>query len=186
MDSFQGLDWGTYVYFRYQANHAPLLTVLMEIGDGLGTLWGVAALTLLAVAASRFWGSARKAGVVLAATVSAFILVEGIQRALPRSRPPDAQNYLGADGMSSSYPSRAVFLTACAALLAAYALEPLCKKPLALVGLYALAGIAIIWVTVSQLWLGLHFLTDVLAALAGGIGTALLGRLAAERIPNST
>ena len=41
------------------------------------------------------------------------------------------------------------------------------------------AALGIVFVCVSELWLGLHFVTDVLAGLAGGIGLGLLARWAA-------
>jgi undecaprenyl-diphosphatase len=179
MDLFEGLDWGTYYFFRFQANSAPHLQGLMQIGDLIGSYLGAVVLLPLAVAATRQSGRWRMALVVVAAFFFGGMLVEGTKVATQRPRPLDAQNILGTPEMSSSFPSRAVFLAAFAWLILAAALERRTTRKSFRIAIYLAAAPGIVFVCVSELWLGLHFVTDVLAGLAGGIGLALVARWAA-------
>jgi undecaprenyl-diphosphatase len=175
MDLFEGLDWGTYYFFRFQANRLPDLNSLMQVGDWIGSYLGVAILLAASVAITP---RRRMALVVVITFLLGSLLVEGVKVATQRPRPPDAQNILGALELSS-FPSRAVFLAAFAWLILAMAVERRTERSGYRIAVYACAGLGIVFVCVSELWLGLHFVTDVLAGLAGGIGLALVARWAA-------
>jgi undecaprenyl-diphosphatase len=179
MDLFRGLDWGTYNTFQFMAKHSPGLQSYMEAGDWLGSYVGVAillALTVLVFVRQKQW---RAALAIVATFVLGIILVEGVKLATHRPRPPDAQNILASAEFSPSFPSRAVFLAAFAWLMLATALERWTRNKKYRIAIYVVAALGIVFVCVSVLWLGLHFLTDVLAGLAGGLGLALVARWAA-------
>jgi undecaprenyl-diphosphatase len=178
MDLFEGLDWGTYYFFRFQANSAPGWHDLMRIGDWLGSYLGAALVLAGAVVVTRRPGRWRTALVVVSAFLFGGMLVEGLKLATQRPRPPDAQNMLATTEPSPSFPSRAVFLAAFAWFMLGSAFERRAPSTSLRVAMYLAATLSIVFVCVSQLWLGLHFVTDVLAALAGGIGLALLARWA--------
>jgi undecaprenyl-diphosphatase len=176
---FEGLDWGTYYFFRFQANRAPALHDLMRVGDWLGSYLGAALILVAAVAITPHPGKWRMALVIVPAFLFAPLLVEGAKRATRRPRPPDAQNILGAIETSPSFPSRAVFLSAFAWIMLSSGLERRTPRTGYGLAIRAAAGLGIVFVCVSELWLGLHFVTDVLAGLAGGVGLGLSARWAA-------
>jgi undecaprenyl-diphosphatase len=179
MDLFEGLDWGTYYFFRFQANHAPdWVNRLMRVGDLIGSYFGVAVLLTFAVAAAPSRWRRRTAFAALAGFLFAGLLIEGVKLATGRLRPPDAQNVFGTAEMSPSFPSRAVFLAGFAWMMLAFPLERR-VAPQPRVAFYVVAALGIVFVCVSELWLGLHFVTDVLAGLAGGTGLAMTARWAA-------
>ncbi len=173
MHLFDGLDWGTYYFFRFQANHLPALGDLMRAGPWLGSYLALALLAALTVAitpARRRW---RTALVVLAATLLGVVLVEGLKLVTDRPPPPDAQATLGSAGLSSSFPSQAVFMAAFGWAILGHALAQRTSRRWPGLGAYVGAALAIVFVCVSELWLGLHFVTDVIAGLTGGLALAL-------------
>jgi undecaprenyl-diphosphatase len=179
MDPFERLDWATYYFFRFQANRAPFLHDVITLGDWLGGYAAIALVTAVAVAVALVGSRWRLAGAIVMALVFGVLLVEGTRLATQRPRPPDAQNFLPGAAASPGFPSRGVFLAAVAWLLLAVALERPSWRRGKRVGVYAGAALLIVCVCLSQLLLGLHFLTDVLAGLAGGVGLALLARAVA-------
>lgn len=178
MDMFDGLDWGTYYFFRFQANHAPALQTFMQLGSWVGSTIGVVIVLVLATAMTPLPWRRRVALVLLVSFLIGGVLVEGVKAVTQRPRPPDAQNILGGAELSSSFPNRAVFLAAFGWLMLAQALERRTMSHRLRVGIYVAAALLIIFVCVSELWLGLGFVTDVLAALAGGIALAGTARWA--------
>jgi undecaprenyl-diphosphatase len=180
MDLFNGMDWGAYNSFRYAANRLPEVNDLMRLISGLGSL---AVNLVVLVSAVLIMPQSRRTrlacAVVMTFLLGAFIN-EGVNGLTHRSRPSDAENVLRADAMYSSFPSRGVMMAAFAWLMLALALERRFARRAIRVMIYAVAALAIVLVCVSQLWLGLHWVSDVLAGLAGGLGLALIGRWAAE------
>src|SRR5262245_24209811 len=110
MDLFEGLDWGTYYFFRFHANSAPGLYELMRIGNWLGGYLAAAFILALAVVVMPRQGRWRMALVTVAAFLIGAMLVEGVKRIAPRQRPPDAENTLGTVALASGFPSRHVYL----------------------------------------------------------------------------
>ena len=180
MDLFNGMDWGAYNSFRYAANRLPELTEGMRWGSGLGSYTAVGVVLVLGVVFSPQAAHMRMAGAVIVTSLLGYVIIKGATSLTQRPRPADAENILGAGAAYTSFPSRGVFLAAFAWLMLALAFEGRLKNRAARVGVYALAAAAIVVVCVSQLWLGLHWVTDVLAGLAGGVGLALLGRWGAQ------
>ncbi len=169
MDFLEGrLDWAAYSTFQFFAKGAPELTGIMRVGDLLGSYFAVGVILVIAVMlAPRPWRW-RTALALVSGFLLGAMLVEGTKVATDRPRPPDAQNTLGIEGMSPSFPSRPVFLSAFALNLLAYSLERRTHHRGLRVAIYTGATLAIIFVCLSELWLGLSFVTDVLAGLAGG------------------
>jgi undecaprenyl-diphosphatase len=179
MDPFEGLDWGTYYFFRFQANRAPDLQGLMQFGEWLGSYVATALVLAAAIVATPRTDRWRTAAALVIAFFVGAMLIEGLRLVIPRQRPPDAQNVLETSEMLAGFPSRAAFLTAFAWLVLAAALGRWNGGKAFRVAMNVAAAAVIVFVCLSQLWLGLHFVTDVLAGLAGGIGLALLASWAA-------
>jgi undecaprenyl-diphosphatase len=177
MQLLEGLNWGTYYFFRFEANRARALQDFMLAGDWLGSYLGVALVLTLALICTPGAQRPRAFLVASAGFLFAALLVEGLKAAIDRSRPPDAEKILGAN-MSSSFPCRAVLFAAFALIMLARALEHWTPGRVQRAAVYAAAGLGVVLVCVSELWLGLHWLTDVLAGLSGGIALALVGRWA--------
>jgi undecaprenyl-diphosphatase len=179
MDWSRQMDEGAYAFFHHQAKTAAFLNPLMEAGDWIGSYLGAAILLLAALALTPRPWRPRLALAVLAAFLAGAALVEGVKLAVARPRPADAEDVLGAAALSPSFPSRAVFLAAFACMILAIALERGARRPGCRFVIRLTAGLVVVFVCVSQLWLSLHFVTDVLAGLAGGLGLALAARWAA-------
>lgn len=177
-----GLDWGTYAFFRHLGkDRLPNLESIMWDGQVAGSPWLLApvlliTLALLWLAGQRLAGQRRTAAAALAALLVGVLLGEGVKLATQRTRPPDAQNYVEAEQMTGSYPSSSVLLVTLVGLLFGMSLEGLSNNRLARVAIYTGVSLWIIWLSLSQLWLGLHFLTDVVAGMIGGAGLAFLVR----------
>ena len=176
MDLFNGMDWGAYNTFRYSANRMPELTRLLELVSWLGTYAAGGVLLLLAVTCTRQPRRLRMAWVAGLTFLIGFIIIEGTNRVTLRARPADAEDLVGRGAMLSSFPSRGAFLAAFAWPMLALALERSLARRSLRIAIHVLAALAVGLVCFSQLWLGLNWVSDVLAGLAGGAGLALIGR----------
>jgi membrane-associated phospholipid phosphatase len=111
-------------------------------------------------------GKRRSALVALVSFASAFILIDAVRFVVPRRRPEDAENWLGPHAMLGSYPSAGVFLFMLAMILISFAAWDLARPWMR--GAYVLiAALLTGWVCLSQFFLAIHFLTDVLGGIAG-------------------
>jgi len=185
MQGLPGLDYGTYYFFSHQFKPDSLLFSLFQSLRFLGNYWmvgGVAlAAVLVALKARRFR---------LAISIAAFFVVavgigEGLNLATQRPRPNEARHLIAAQNMASSFPSRSVLMSTYSWLALALALESTTIRKRLRYGLSALAVVAVLVVCMTQLVLTLHFLTDVLAGLAGGAALALLAKHFAARAQGS-
>src|SRR5688500_15135452 len=117
-----GLDHGTYYFFRFQARQAPALEPLMVAGgEYFACPWTMSAVAVVVLGLLLFQG--RKGTALIAAGVLAVAaaILAGLPLVLWRRRQEDAQNYL--THMTSSYPSRGVFLVMLVGILLGLALE---------------------------------------------------------------
>jgi hypothetical protein len=178
----QGMDNGGYYFFRHKAQHYPDLVPVMQVGDAVGSLVLIVVLAVLAVLLFLARGQARAAGVSAAFFVLGVVLVEAVRHLLPGRRPEDAQNYLDAEEMLHGFPARSVFLFTVAGILFLYAIGPALTGRLQRGLMTACVVVLVLWVCMSQLFLGLQFVTDVMAGLAGGVA---LGLLAGRFLPPS-
>src|SRR5437879_505668 len=106
MELLEGLDWGTYYFFRFQANAAPRFAQLMQIGSWCDSYLACALMLALALAVTPPAARRRMALVVGLTFLFGGILIESVKLAAQRPRPPDAQNFLDNAAMSTGFPSR--------------------------------------------------------------------------------
>lgn len=178
MEAIDGMvDWGAYYFFRYRANQVPSLDPIMHGGYLLGEM---APFLGLIAAFLFFWSLGQNAGwKVMLYLLIAIVLAVGIAQLTNRQRPPDAQKFLGAGALSPSFPCRPVLVSAFAWFLIAAGLEFQGYRW----WVYIPAGLAIVFVCFSHLWLGLCLVTDVVAGLCAGLALALTARWTAFKAP---
>jgi membrane-associated phospholipid phosphatase len=167
MDAIEALDWGSYAFFTFRARAYPEIMPVMEAGYHLGTYLGVSVPVLLALAAFVFLGKRRAALVTLISFAVAVGVVQSIQFLVPRRRPEDAQSWLGKENMEGSYPSGGVLLFMLGVLLLSFAVWQLTPRVLLRLMYLTLVTTLTVWLCLSQLFLSIHFLTDILGAVAG-------------------
>jgi membrane-associated phospholipid phosphatase len=168
-----------YYAFTVLVDHSPSLRRFMLVGDELA---GYVTLALMIITLALLLRQGRKPGafIVVAAFVAALAVVEALRMTVPADRPTVAAKLVGEDEMQRSFPARAVFLFTLAAMLLLWAAWPALRRWPARLSVTAIFTVLTLWVAISQLMLGLHFVTDVAAGLFGGLALALLAtRLAA-------
>ncbi len=183
MDAIESLDWGTYSHFRFTGQQLPQIVPWMRNNlHPLGSYVSVGFLLLIAILLLLGQQRRRAAVVALATFVAAFALIELTQFVVPRRRPPDAQNFLGPNAMQGSYPSSSVFLFMLVMILLGFAMWAMLRGPW-LRGAYVFAaGVLTVGVCLSQFFLCVHFVTDVIGAF---VGAGLFGWIAC-RLMGST
>jgi undecaprenyl-diphosphatase len=180
MDWSRQMDEGANAFFHFEAkNAAAFMSSLMQSGDWIGGYAGAAIILLAAIAVAPRQARWRLAVAVLTTFLLGTALLEGVRLGVARPRPPGAQDVLGTAAPSPSFPSRAVFLATFAWALLAMTWARRVQRIACRIFVALAAGLVIVFVCLSQLWLSLHYVTDVLAGLAGGLGLALVARWAA-------
>jgi membrane-associated phospholipid phosphatase len=178
MDAIAELDWGVYAHFDFKPH--PGVVRFMQYADALSGYIGVGILLAIAVMLFLLQGKRRSALVALASVGAAIGLIQAARYLVPRPRPHNAENVLAAQEMLGSYPSPSVFLFMLMMILIGLAVWDLARRPWQR-GLYVVVAAALtVWVCMSQFFLALHFLSDVLGAMAGA---ALVGWGAYRFIP---
>jgi hypothetical protein len=166
MDAIESLDWGVYSHFRFQGQQYPAIFPFMRVAYYLSSYVGVSIGLSIAVILFLLQGKRRSALVALVSFASAFILIDAVRFLVPRRRPEDAENWLGPHAMLGSYPSAGVFLFMLAMILISFAAWDLARPWMR--GAYVLiAALLTGWVCLSQFFLAIHFLTDVLGGITG-------------------
>lgn len=173
MDALNG---GTYAAFYDMLKRRPELEDWMLRVDFLGSYYVVGALVVAALL--LFWLRGRPGAAVaaLGAFLVAVAVVELSRAFIAADRPPHAETYVAGAEMQRGFPSREVFLFGAAVLLLTFALWGLFASTAIRAALLGLASLLIVAVFLSQLFLSLHYLTDTLAGLFGGVACALLAR----------
>ncbi len=163
MDILQGLDWGNYVHWQ----HNQVLFVqeiMIRINQLGGYLFSVLVLVL---ALGWLLRCGCRQAVIRGLVFSGIglVVVEGLRLFIGRPRPEVAEHWLGASVKSSpSFPSSTVFLATMAWGLLALSLGNFLRHNWQ-TWLLRCAGTAwIILLGFAPMFLGLHFLTDVLAS----------------------
>jgi membrane-associated phospholipid phosphatase len=156
------------------AHRTPELTVAMRIATNLGGLWF--ALPLVAVAAlalPRGWGRWRTVALMVGVMAGTHLLVNGVKLLIARPRPVLDEIVATATGYAFPSGHSAQALAAYCAL--AYLLNPRLRRRLTRVALWTGAALVVAVVGFSRLYLGVHWLTDVLGGyVIGAIWTAAL------------
>lgn len=180
----------------FQAEHAPGLNLVMVNLSDLGHRYVVTVVALVALLCFLVRGRLRTAVLILAATLAAWGLIEGIKRVVERPRPANVERVspsvlaraLGTRGKappggglpqptkaeaSYSFPSgHALASTAIygtIALMVARRLRRRWARWLVVAG----TGLLLLVIGVTRLYLGAHYFTDVLAGWALGLACAL-------------
>jgi membrane-associated phospholipid phosphatase len=174
VELFKSMDYGGYYFFRHLARQNPEILPPFRLGDWLGSYFVVGFVFLVAVILLLVQARTRAAQVALGAFVLGVIFVEILRNVVAAHRPPDAQDMVEADEMLRSFPAREVFTVTLAGVLLLFAAwGGLHTTTLRLLLTAAVVGL-LLWVAMSQLILGLHFVTDVMGGVTGGIGLGLL------------
>jgi membrane-associated phospholipid phosphatase len=166
-----GLDWGTYYFFQKQRLWPePGLDGLMTLAAVPGSPVVLIGLALLTAAWLLTAGRFRDAGLFLGVFLGSAASAELIKLFVGRHRPPDWDG----SGTLYSFPSTSALLAAVAyAALALVLVQNVRSLPVRVLVL-ALSAVPVLAAGASQLYLGNHFLTDILAGWAGGAAVLLL------------
>ena len=178
MDFLEGLDWGAYSHFSHAASHQPAVLDAMKVVNRIGSYDGVPILlVMLAMFLYLMRGRTRAALVTLGAWGLAYVTVEGLRNVIDRDRPQSAwETVRDSFEMASSFPARSVFLFTFAVAVFVSALWDLTPRR-GLRGLMvSVAAVLVVVLCLSQFYLALHFVTDVIAGLIGGLFFAILAR----------
>lgn len=159
--------------FWFQAQRQPWLDAFMEGVTYLGDRLTIVGVVLAAFALCVLLQQVRTGLLLIVCVCLAAILSEGVKGVVKRPRPDVAFSVVARPG-SGSFPSGHAMLSTvtygCLALAAARRLTRRSHRLLILLG----AGVLILLIGVSRLYLGVHFVTDVVAGWFGGGAFALL------------
>jgi undecaprenyl-diphosphatase len=174
MNSIQGLDSGTDAFFHVQRTHGEgqALQQLMETASFLGSYLALAVLALAIMGLLLYLGRIRQAGAFAVIVSAAVVLGEGLKWLVRRPRPTDAELILGPN-MSYSFPNVSALLTSMLLLILAMILSTAIQSRFRY-PLYSVCLILVLLVGASQLYLGLHWLTDLFAGWTAGVLLALV------------
>jgi hypothetical protein len=137
----------------------------------------------LVIAALAFLGQGKRRStvVVLLSGAAAIGVLAAVRFVVPRQRPPKAGNLLGPDNLAGSYPAAGVFLFTLGAILVGFAIWNLLPRVWMRIAYVLLAVGLTVWVAISQFFLAIHFLTDVIGAMAGALLIALIASRCLDR-----
>lgn len=174
MNPIQGLDSGTDAFFHFQRTIGPTkaLQPLMEVANFLGSYLILAILALGMMGLLLYLGRGRQAGAFGVIVSVAVLLGEGLKHLVNRGRPTDAELILGPQ-MSPSFPNVSALLTSMLMLILGMVLSTIARGWIRYV-IYASCLILVLLIGASQLYLGLNFLTDLLAGWTAGVLLALV------------
>jgi membrane-associated phospholipid phosphatase len=170
----KSIDMGAYYSFTEMTGESAFLAQMFTIGDWLGSYIGIGVAAMLAVGflvlQQRLWA----ATLTVASIALAILAAESMRRILPAHRPANAVRLVATEEMVRSFPSREVLTFTLAASWLLFAGWMYLRRAAARAALLAVITVLILWVAMSQLMLGVHFVTDVAAGLFAGIALALL------------
>lgn len=176
MDAIESLDWGVYSHFDFEDQKHTFVKPFMQVAYYISSYHylGVAVLAFVAILLFLLQQRRQAALVSLVSVAASIGLIEGIHRLIPRRRPENAAKLLGADQIYGSYPSAGVFLFMLVAILIGLAIWDRARV-WQRITYVVIAGGLTVWVCMSQFFLSLHFLTDVIGGL---VGATLVGWIA--------
>ena len=174
LELLKSVDDGTYYSLDHATRQFDSLANLMRLGDWLGSYVAVGILLLLTLILFILQARFRAAQLTLAASLVGVAIVEALRAILPAQRPAVASSSVDAAEMLCSFPSGKVFMFTLVAVLLLFAAWGVLHRAPARLLLTTTMVVLILWIAMSQLMLGLHFVTDVAAGLFGGLALALL------------
>ena len=155
----------------------PALTAIMQVFTALGSTAGLTILTAICAVLLFMRGHRVRALVLTATMVGSSLLTVVLKELFGRSR-PSTDTLLGPSASTASFPSGHSFNTAVfAGLLAGMALMSTASILHRLLAILAAVG-AILMVGASRVYLGYHWMTDVLAGWSLGLAWLCLVTLA--------
>lgn len=160
------------VWAWFVDHRAAPVTFLMKGITVVADVPGMAVLAI--VAAVLLWRGRRRpeAAVVLAAAVGAALLVDGFKRLYGRVRPPVAERLM--TETNPALPSGHALGSVVVLGVLAAVLVLIARRTLIRAGAAATAVLGVVVIGVSRLYLGVHWLTDVLTGwLLGGAWLAV-------------
>ncbi len=177
----EGLDHGTYYFFRGHADELSGLRSLMLVGDFLGSLWVVGAVLMgvvvLLVGRQKHQAAGLSLGLVLAGGLLVEAAIWGLHVARPREPDPDPA-YAGIES-TPGFPSRTAFLASLGFGLLALTAGDRTRSWQLRWSIYGGCLVVILLIGFSQLFLRLHFLSQLFAGwLAAAIVLLFYIRLA--------
>ena len=155
----------------------PALTAIMQVFTALGSTAGLTILTAICAVLLFMRGHRVRALVLTATMVGSSLLTVALKEIFRRAR-PSTDTLLGNPASTTSFPSGHSFNTAVfAGLLAGMALMSTASILYRLLAILAAVG-AILMVGASRVYLGYHWMTDVLAGWSLGLAWLCLVTLA--------
>jgi undecaprenyl-diphosphatase len=151
-------------------NQNPLVkTAMLEITT-LGT--GLVVAMMVIVAGMFLWLNAHKhsALLLIVSTVGGIVLNNLLKIGFSRPRPQIFE--WGTHASSSSFPSGHAMSSIVVYGTVAYLVARLQKRPAARVATLVVAGILVLAICISRIYLGVHYPSDILAGLMIGLGWA--------------
>jgi len=154
------------------------LTSLLRAVTALGSAWVLVPLAAVAAGYLLVWGSRRRAGLVALAIGGAEVLTLGLKAGFERQRPFFADPLASESSFSfpSGHATVSLALYGALAYVASRRLSSATARRIVLGG----AAFVVLLIGFSRLYLGVHFLSDVLAGLSAGLAWLVLCILALD------
>ncbi len=179
MDAIEALDQGAYAHFTFQAKAMPNVVSVMVTAYYISSYIGVCVLIIGILGIHLFLNRKQSALVATLSLVSAILIIELLRFAVPRSRPQDAVQWIGDEAKSGTFPSASVFLFLLCMILLGNALWENLSARWSRGVFIVLAASLTVWVCLSQFYLALHYVSDVIGAITGA---TLIGWIAIRLI----
>lgn len=182
MDLFRPIDFGTTYFFNFLTETNVHLLPAFRAGCFLAGPWIAGLVALLTALLLARQGHHRAAMMLLAYFLAGSLLVEAVRFLVQRPPSTFALIWLEVDGpfranlraLSSIFPSESIFLSTFAWIGLWITARKLDWNQFARLAILLLAFVVVFGGFVCNLFLARHYLSDLLAGLAGGAGLALL------------
>jgi membrane-associated phospholipid phosphatase len=167
MDAIEALDDGANAHFTWQSREIPGIVVYMQMAYYISSYVGIGVFAVMIIVLLLLQKRYRAALAAVLGIAAAFGVIALLQTLVPRPRPQLAIEWLGEDAKTGSYPAAAVFLFMLCAILFGCAVWDQVRG-FALRGLIVLIlALLTVWVCMSQFFLAMHYVSDVIGAAAG-------------------
>jgi len=169
MDAIETIDWGAYAHFAFIAGKDPEIVPFAKAHYYLSTSFGLLSLVAFVLFLFVLQGRKRAALMMSLGLVVSMAIIEAMRLLVPRRRPPDAQNWLGASEMVGSFPSGSVFLFMLVMTFAGFALWSWLGRGARRYLFVGVATVLTVNVALSQFFLAIHFVSDVVGGIVGAV-----------------